>query len=334
MKLSVLYGCDDNYAPHTGISMTSLFENNRDIDEITVYLAAMDYSRENIDRMRRLASQYNRKLVMLDTEVPKQKIEQSNCGKWNGSIAAWLRFFVLDQIPEDVDRLLWIDSDTIVEKGLGHILQTDMTDKPIAAICDCISYRARFYLGFGIDEPYYNSGVILFNMSYIRQRGVLPRMMRHIADNAAGYLTPDQDMMNVFFRGEIIKLPPQYNYQCFLSAYSIEDFFSVYPWSKEAYYTPEQIQEAKRAPVINHFFRFLGDYPWQRGRNYHPAKALYEEWIQKSLWKDHPGVEARTELSFRVEKLLYRLLPRKFFLKVFSWYTNRNYPKPTVKQGR
>ena len=32
MNLSVLYGCDDNYAPYTGISMTSLFENNKDIE--------------------------------------------------------------------------------------------------------------------------------------------------------------------------------------------------------------------------------------------------------------------------------------------------------------
>ena len=36
MKLTVLYGSDDNYAPYTGISMTSLFENNRDLEDITV----------------------------------------------------------------------------------------------------------------------------------------------------------------------------------------------------------------------------------------------------------------------------------------------------------
>ena len=52
MKLNILYGCDDNYAPYTGISMTSLFENNRDIEEITVYFAAMDCSRENLDKFR------------------------------------------------------------------------------------------------------------------------------------------------------------------------------------------------------------------------------------------------------------------------------------------
>ena len=41
MKINVLYGCDDNYAPYTGISMTSLFENNQS-EEIVVYLAAMN----------------------------------------------------------------------------------------------------------------------------------------------------------------------------------------------------------------------------------------------------------------------------------------------------
>ena len=31
-ELNVLYQFDDNYAPYAGISMLSLFENNRDID--------------------------------------------------------------------------------------------------------------------------------------------------------------------------------------------------------------------------------------------------------------------------------------------------------------
>ena len=44
MQLNVLYGCDDNYAPYTGVSLLSLFENNKDIEEITIYLAAMNFS--------------------------------------------------------------------------------------------------------------------------------------------------------------------------------------------------------------------------------------------------------------------------------------------------
>lgn len=36
--LNILYQSNDNYAPITGVSMTSLFENNKKLDEINIYL--------------------------------------------------------------------------------------------------------------------------------------------------------------------------------------------------------------------------------------------------------------------------------------------------------
>ena len=57
-ELNILYGCDETYAPYTGVSMTSLFENNRDVEEITVYLAAMGFSQESLGRFALLAEEY------------------------------------------------------------------------------------------------------------------------------------------------------------------------------------------------------------------------------------------------------------------------------------
>ena len=36
--MNILYTCDDNYVWLMGISVISLFENNQNINEITVYL--------------------------------------------------------------------------------------------------------------------------------------------------------------------------------------------------------------------------------------------------------------------------------------------------------
>ena len=331
MKLNVLYGCDDNYAPYTGISMTSLFENNRDIEEITVYLAAMDFSKDNLERFHRVAEQYGRKLVILSTEDAVNEIRSHQCGAWNGSLAAWLRFFVLQQIPEEVDRLVWIDSDTIVNHEIGGIVSDIPEDAPVAAVCDYLSYWQRYRLGFHQDDRYFNSGVIVFNLDYWRKNDTVRKMMDNLDINHTRYIVPDQDMMNDFFKDKILKLPPRYNVQCVLMAYRIQDYFSVFHWSKNAFYSQDELREALEHPVIIHFFRFLGDYPWTRGRNYHPARALYEEWKNKSLWKDHPGAAGKDDLAFKAEKLLYRLLPRRAFLKLFVWYTNKDLPKEPIK---
>ena len=50
MELNVLYGCDENYAPYTGVSMTSLLENNKHLDVIRIYVAAQGFSQH--DRRR------------------------------------------------------------------------------------------------------------------------------------------------------------------------------------------------------------------------------------------------------------------------------------------
>lgn len=331
--LSILYGCDNNYAPYTGVSMTSLFENNQDVDNITVYLAAMDFSEENREFFSKTAARYGRKLVFLDTASALTAMHEYNCGSWNGSVATWLRFFVLDQIPADVDRLIWVDSDTIVENGIDRLAHIDLGDSEVAAVCDCISYRQRFRLGFSLQEPYYNAGVIVFHLQKWREDKTLPSLMSHLKKNISRYTINDQDLLNDYFRDRICKLPPQYNVQCFLHAFPIDRYYAAYPWTSEAYYTPQQIQQSLNEPVITHFFRFLGDYPWTQGKNYHPAKKLYEEWKKASLWRDHSGAAPRREFLFRAEKLLYRVLPRALFLRVFAWFTNRNLPKKPLKES-
>lgn len=330
MQLNVLYGCDDNYAPYTGISLLSLFENNKDIEEITIYLAAMNFSEVNLSKFRRLAEQYGRKLVILDTERAQEYMKTYQCKGWNGSLATWLRFFVLEQIPEDVNRLLWIDSDTIVNGSLRDLIEIPLEGYPVAAVCDSVCYWERFRLGIAKSEPYFNAGVILFNLPVWQGNDVLGKMMEHLEKYVQYYKANDQDLLNDFFKGQILKLPMRYNLQGFQLGYPIRTYFSVYHWDESAYYTQDEAQSAVAQPCIIHFFRFLGDYPWQQGKNYHPVRERYLRWQARSPWKEHPGAPKRTDAVFKVEKFLYRLLPKKCFLHLFAWFTNRKVPKVPV----
>lgn len=331
MKLDILYGCDSNYAPYTGVSMLSLFESNKDVEEITVYLAAMNFSAENLEKFTLLARQYNRNLIILDTAAAQKKMKTYQCKGWNGSLATWLRFFVLDQIPDDVEKLLWLDSDTIVMNGLSELAELQMGQSPVAAVCDSVCFWERFRLGITEEEPYFNAGVILFNLPYWKEHQTLNSMMVYLPQYIKHYTANDQDLLNDYFRGRILKLPQIYNVQGFQIAYSVKDYFSVYHWKESAYYTPEQVEAALRKPRIIHFFRFLGDYPWQQGNNYHPVRPLYLEWQTKSPWKDHTGAPARTDRVFEVEKFLYKVLPKRAFLHIFAWVTNRKLPRRPVE---
>lgn len=325
--MNILYGCDDNYAPYTGISLTSLLENNKEEDQITIYLAAMDFSDDNKVRFGKLVETYNRKLVFIEVSQAKSMMDVYQCKGWNGSIATWLRFFVLDQIQDKSGKLLWLDSDTIVLKNLHELFEIDINSMPMACVCDPICYKERFRLGFGYDDPYFNAGVILFDLKIWNENNILEDMMMHLRKNIERYSLNDQDLLNDYFKGRIYKLPQKYNVQGFHLAYKVNNYFSIYPWSVKGYYGQESVQKSIEDPSVIHFLRFLGDYPWQEGKNYHPACRLYEEWKKISLWSDCEPVSARTEKIFKIEKLLYCILPEKSFLRIFEWITNRKLPQ-------
>lgn len=52
--LNILYQSNDYYAPITGVSMTSLMENNKDIDELNFYILDDKISDNNKNKMKQI----------------------------------------------------------------------------------------------------------------------------------------------------------------------------------------------------------------------------------------------------------------------------------------
>ena len=96
-----------------------------------------------------------------------------------------------------IERILYLDADVLVRRDLKDIWRTDMGGKPIGAVRDI-----AFPVGHpGLPEAnrgrvYFNSGVLLVNLSLIRQR--LPEMRDALA-TLEETLYKDQDFLNVFF---------------------------------------------------------------------------------------------------------------------------------------
>lgn len=313
-KLNVLYQFDDNYAPFAGVSMTTLFRNNTDIDELTVFLAAKDISEENAEKFRSLSAQFNRELVMMNTDGIYQKLEQLGAKSWNGSMATWMKMFLADSLPDSVDQLLYIDSDTLVPGSLMELAELNLGDYPLAAVIDSAALTSSERLSLG-DMPYYNAGLMYFNIKLWREQDTQKKMVEHLRKNISRYPANDQDLMNDFFCGKILRLSPRYNFQGTHLFYKDSAYFEVYNWSKGMYYTSAEIAQARENPGIIHFFRFCGEYPWQPG-NIHSCRAAFEKELADSLWAEFRYPKTALSPVFKIEKILYRLLSHKMFLKL------------------
>lgn len=331
-ELNVLYACDENYAPFAGVSMTSLFLNNRDLDRIRVYLVLDNVSEQNRARYRDLAQQYGREVVLIDAKDVVEKIKALNIPMYRGSYTTNFRLFFSDYIQDDLDRLLYLDCDTLIVNSLKPLIQMDMGDNWLAMVRGSMMLRRNKI--FDYDAPY-GAGVMMINVRGWRKDNVVQKLLDHTKNVRAQYVNPDQDLLNIVCSGHILQLPPEYNFTPIHRVFPDKIYYREAPAD---FYTPQQIQNAREHPVILHTYRFLGEFPWHEG-SLHPDVAVFDQYLRQSLWKDYQKKPASQAFAFRAERLLYRMLPRSWFFwaintaQYWSFKKQEDRLRKQLKQG-
>ena len=56
--MNIVYSSSDSFSPIAGVSVVSLLKNNRDAENITIYLIDNNISDENKARFEKLVSEY------------------------------------------------------------------------------------------------------------------------------------------------------------------------------------------------------------------------------------------------------------------------------------
>lgn len=322
-SLNILYQFDDNYAPYAGVSMLSLFHNNKDIENLVVYCITMDVGQKNIDKLNKTAEKYGREIIYVDSSKTLENMKKIDIKGWNGSLATWMKMFVIGEFVGKIDSLLYIDSDTLVEGSLSELCEYNFEGNAVACVADSVGFRHYRRLGLKKNRYYFNAGVIFFNLKYFEEKtDAYKEMIVHLDENVERYYVNDQDLLNDYFDGNIKPLSPKYNFQGIHCMYSDSVYYKVYA-KNETYYDMSEIAQARKNPGIIHFFRALGDYPWEPG-NFHPVRKEFEKWKSRSLWKDYQVPKKIRKLFFKIERALYIVLPKAAFLRLFKYMKSRD----------
>lgn len=296
-RMNVLYQCDDRYAAVTGVSLCSLLENNRGWEEIRIYLIDDCVRAENREKFELLARQYGRSITFLDMRGISSRLEASGAPKWLGSYAAYGRLFAPGMIEEEIDRLLYLDSDTIVTADLGALYDMELEGNVCAMVQDIAAYKLYQHIGHRREEAYFNSGVILFDVAAWKamrcEAAVLPFL-----DRFGGRLNfPDQDALNTIVKGKIKRISARYNLFVQFLTLGVDVNFKAYALDrKPQYYSRAEIEEASRSAAIYHFTSPVK--PWIKDTRC----ALVDRWdqyLQLSPWAGMPKTEKRS-LPLRV----------------------------------
>lgn len=320
--VNIIYASNDGYAGHLAASLVSLLENNRQIPHMDIYVLSVNMCEAYQDRLRRIAEGFGRGFLAVELGDLKQRFSY-DIDTRGFDISAMGRLFAAEVLPETVERALYLDCDTIVCGSILPLYELDLGDCLVGMVMEPTVYgEMKAALGMGRDDAYYNSGVLLMDLGRWRREQVLKRLLDFYGAHAGRLFACDQDTINGALRGQILTLPPKYN------------FFTNYRYFRydtlrglcRAYEQVgrEAFMEAKRNPVVLHY---LGDErPWIAGNHNHYRK-LYETYLDRTPWKGTPkqtGKEFYMLLWWGLNKMTLLCPPlrlwvsRRFGMKVID----------------
>lgn len=281
--MHIVFSSDDNYARHVGIAITSLYEHNRDMPQLTVYLIDDKISPENHQRLDAIAEKYDRQIHYIPFGPHKTRLTLNN--RWELPISAYARLFVADMVPETVDRILYLDCDTVICDSLQELWETDMKGKTIAAVEDVAS--CIFMPETDSPEPYRYicSGVILIDLKKWRAIDAQKQMMDYLDSRKGVVRHHDQTILNGVFWNDCHILHPRYDAltPTFIMSYeNLKAYFRLW----DEYYTKQEIQQSVKRPAIIHYTSSNIGRPWEN--SVHPKAKIYQNYWKRSAWADMP----------------------------------------------
>lgn len=207
-----------------------------------------------------LSARYRRNLIskFRDTNVSFDFIDMSKYAfDFKGlDMQHWTRaIFYRMMIPEifkNLDRILYIDCDTLVLSDLFDFFNTEFTvDTDIAMAVDKFSWKSQ--IAKLKTKNYFNSGMILFDINKCRQSDFSNKCVRWLHDNPEIATFPDQDAINAVCDGRILRVNNIYNKQ----------------------FAPNETISSDVNPVIIHFLSAIKPWMWRAPIKYSQIYRLY-----------------------------------------------------------
>lgn len=285
----IVCNIDAAYYKHCATMLTSLFENNK-METFFVYILAIDVPLSYKQLLVKHIESYQNKVVFID--VDKNLVMSCPIYKHDyPSVAVYLRLFIPQYLPQSVNKVLYVDCDVIFEGNIDELYNIDITHYALAAVEDAPNENPT-RLKYDEKDGYFNSGVMLLNVSYLRDINFTENALAYISKHKNRIIFHDQDVMNALLHGKVLFLPIKWNL--------LDCYYHDRPNIDDKYLL--DFQACKDSPVLIHFSGPLK--PWHYGCH-HPLRHLYFKYSCFISW----GVKRRDYLYiFRKYKPLVALL--------------------------
>ena len=324
--MNVVYYSSDFFSEMCGVAMESLCANNTDSKSITVYIVEDNISEKNKNRLKSITDKYGRELIFI--RMPSQEEVypgvKANLGR------TYARMALGEILPENVDRVLSLDSDTLVVDSLKEMYNTEFAENEyVAGVYDCVGAAIqRNVLHVNDDLNYCNAGMFLIDLKKWRKENVGRQLLDAVLENADGkhimYFL-EQDLMNLTFYGHLKLLGARYNMLTSIYKFDYKDIIRMK--KPVSYYTEQEIIEAKRKPALFHATTcfYIKKRMWVEDSD-HPCADIYLKYRNNTPWKDDPQIQDSRKGRKKIYAQFWHCIPKGMAIRLASFMINHIRP--------
>ena len=190
-KLNIAFAPDDGYMNMTIVSMFSALQNNIDsqIEFIILYSKLSDASWE---KLKNFENKFNCSIRYI--KMNEEVFKDLPMSKWV-TVQAWFRIQIPDLCP-DLDRVLYLDCDTMVNGDIKELFTMEMGNNYVAAVKDVWDVKKHLKRLNMKSDSYFNSGMLLMNCEQFREDNVFEKIKEYSLANKKIIKFCDQDTLN------------------------------------------------------------------------------------------------------------------------------------------
>ncbi|MBY4961295.1 SP_1767 family glycosyltransferase [Streptococcus suis] len=211
--LDIAFSVNNRYAQYLGATILSILAHHPK-EEVRVHILYKEIAQSILQDLDNLAQQ-TPNLELHFHLLEDQQFSAIPIRTEQFPFESFSRF-LLPELLADLGRILYLDVDILVHGNLMELFQTDLEGYALGAVVEADIFKYyQWYLdslGFSPNDAYFSSGVLLMDLDKMRQNGTTNQLIAMALEKAQDYNFPDQDILNLYYKGNFKQLSPAYNY--------------------------------------------------------------------------------------------------------------------------
>lgn len=137
------------------------------------------------------------------------------------TIESYFRLFIPELLPDNIEKVVYLDADLVVEGDIKELWEIDMKDSIIMAVTEMNSkaylvsspLALPSYQDLCIPEKckYFNAGVLKIDLKKWKQLNLSKKIITYLINNKEKVLWHDQDGLNAILWDKWTELPKAWN---------------------------------------------------------------------------------------------------------------------------